>query len=86
MIKPDTILQQLKDPPIIVVIVVLALLLVYGGISLIVDPKPDPVTFNEQEQRLSPEEWIKLYESKKQQQDEQEQKSIYRFFEFGDKK
>lgn len=74
------------DAPTILVIVILLCLLVYGGVSLIVETRPDPVIFSEDEQKLGPEEWLDLYEKKKQQQDQQEQSSFYRFFELREEK
>ena len=73
------------DAPTILVVIILLCLLVYGGVSLVVETRPDPVVFSEDEQNLAPEEWLRLYEKKKQEQDQQEKRSFYRFFEFDGK-
>jgi len=73
-----------KEPSTLMIIVVLILLMAYGGISLIVELKPDSVTFSNSEQQLESEEWMALYEKRKQQQEQQGESSFYRFFEFRD--
>lgn len=75
-------IKKMPEPPIIAVILVLILLLVYGGISLLVEDVPQSVSFTEDEQNLDQEQWLRLYEQRKREQDQREQSSFYRWFEF----
>lgn len=80
MRKRGPLKKILADPPTLLVIVVLLSLIIYGAVSLVVEPEPDNISFSEEELQLDSQAWLELYEKRKHEQRQQQESSFYQFF------